>query len=151
MHNYAQRGLSSVIIAFAITINSKSGENYVVNIFMQNQYTNTLFTIAVVITTLTAILQIGSANLAFSQAVELLPIITGNDTLDRSLPVFYECIEEAVDASVNAQQDPYFEDEPTKNEVRECYRAVFIDNPSEVASNDDMMEEDEDEDGESGE
>ncbi len=119
---------------------------------MRNQNTNTLFTIAVVITTLTAILQIGSANLAFSQAVELLPINTGNETLDRSLPVFYECIEEAVDASVNApEQASYFEDEPTRNEVRECYRAVFIDNPSEEASNDDMIEEDEEEDEENGE
>ena len=132
------------IFAFAITINSKLGENYVVNIFMQNQYTNTLFTIVVVITTFTTILQIGSANLAFSQAVELLPIITGNETLDTSLPVFYECIEEAVDASVNAPvQASYFEDEPTKNEVRECYRAVFIDNPSELARNDEMIEEEE--------
>ena len=82
--------------------------------------------------------------MAFSQAVDLLPIITGNETLDRSLPVFYECIEEAVDASVNApEQASYFEDEPTKNEVRECYRAVFIDNPPEEASNGEMIDEDE--------
>ena len=119
---------------------------------MQNQYTNTLFTIVVVITTFTTILQIGSANLAFSQAVELLPIITGNETLDTSLPVFYECIEEAVDASVNApEQASYFEDEPTKNEVRECYRAVFIDNPSEVASNDEMIEDEDEDEEERGE
>ncbi|MEJ7641874.1 MAG: hypothetical protein WKF36_06730, partial [Candidatus Nitrosocosmicus sp.] len=99
---------------------------------MQNLTTNTIFTIAVVVTAFTAVLQYGPANLAFSQAVELIPINTGNVTLDGSLPVFYECIEEAVDTSENApHQAPYFEDEPTKNEVRGCYQEVLIDNPVE--------------------
>ncbi|MBA3977333.1 MAG: hypothetical protein H0X50_03925 [Nitrosopumilus sp.] len=110
---------------------------------MQNQNTNAIFAIAVIMTAFTAVLQFGSANLAFSQEVPLLPINTGNETLDISLPVFYECIEEAVDASENApQQDSYFEDEPTKNEVRACYQAVFIDNPVEEENNNDEDEED---------
>ncbi len=108
---------------------------------MKNQNTNKIFTIGVTITAFTAVLQFGSANLAFSQAVELLPINTGNETLDGSLPVFYECIEEAVDASANApQQVPYFEDEPTKIEVRVRYQEVLVDDPVEV-TDDPVVEE----------
>jgi hypothetical protein len=61
---------------------------YEVNIIMQNPTTNTIFAIAVVVTALTAVMQFGSVNLAFSQAVDLLPINTSNGTLDGSLPVF---------------------------------------------------------------
>ena len=76
---------------------------------------------------LASLLQFGSINLVFSQEVELLPIDTGNTTLDSSLPVFYECIDEAVDESEDTPQAPYFEEEPTKNEVRKCYQQVFVD------------------------
>ena len=103
---------------------------------MRNQNTNTVFAAVVIITTFTAILQLGSTNLAFSQAVDLIPINTGNETLDGSIPLFYQCIEEAVDASENApEQAPYFEDEPTKNEVKVCYQEVLVDNPVEVTDN----------------
>ena len=86
-------------------------------------------------------MQYGPAHLAFSQAVNLLPIYTGNETLDGSLPVFFECMEEAVDSSENApHQAPYFEDEPTKNEVRACYQEVLIDNPVETVT-DSLVEE----------
>jgi hypothetical protein len=96
---------------------------------MHNQNKNMIFAIGVIITSFNAVLQFGSANLAYSQAVDLTPINTGNVTLDSSLLVFYECIEKAVDASENApQQAPYFEDEPTKNEVRGCYQEVLVDN-----------------------
>ncbi len=116
---------------------------------MRNQNTNTLFTVVVIITTFTAMLQLGSTNLAFSQAVELIPINTGNGTLDGGLPLFYECIDEAVDASENApEQASYFEDEPTKNEVRDCYRAVFVDKSIGEANNADMMKEEEEEEDE---
>ena len=99
---------------------------------MQNKATNTIFVIAVVVTAFNVVLQFYPANLAFSQAVDLLPINTGNETLDGSLPVFFECMEEAVDAGENAHyQASYFEDEPTKNEVRKCYQEVLIDNPIE--------------------
>ena len=97
---------------------------------MQNQTKNTIFVISVVVPAFTVALQLYPANLAFSQAVDLLPISTGNETLDGSLPVFFECIEEEVDASENApHKAPYFEDDPTKNEVRGCYQEVLIDNP----------------------
>ena len=93
---------------------------------MQNQNKIKIFAIGVIITAFNAILQLDPNDLAYSQAVDLIPINTGNVTLDSSLPVFYECIEEAVDASENApQQAPYFEDEPTKNEVRGCYQEVL--------------------------
>ncbi len=111
---------------------------------MQNQNTNSTFTIGVIITAITAVLQFGFTNLAFSQAVDLLPISTGNQTLDGSLPVFYECIDEAVDASETApHQAPYFEDEPTKNEVRACYQEVFIENPVEPVTDNTAEEENE--------
>ncbi len=99
---------------------------------MQNQNANTVLTVVVIMTTFTAALQSGSTNLAFSQAVDLIPINTGNETLDGSLPIFYECIDESLDASENTpHQAPYFEDEPTKNEVRVCYQEVLVDNPLE--------------------
>lgn len=83
----------------------------------------------VIITAFNAILQSDPTDLVYSQAVDLIPINTGNVTLDSSLPVFYECIEEAVDASENApQQAPYFEDEPTKKEVIGCYQEALVDN-----------------------
>lgn len=110
---------------------------------MQNQNTNTMiFTIVVIMTTFPPMLQLGSANLVFSQAVDLIPIKTGNETLNRSLPVFYECIDEAIDASEDApQQASYFEDEPTKNEVRGCYQDVFIDKHLDEPNSDGMIEE----------
>ena len=117
---------------------------------MQNQNTNEMFfTIAVIMTTFPPMLQLGSANLVFSQAVDLIPINTGNETLNRSLPVFYECIEEAVDASEDApQQSSYFEDEPTKNEVRGCYQDAFIDKHLDEPNSDGVVEEDEEDENE---
>lgn len=92
---------------------------------MQSQFKILSFTL--ITTILASLLQFGSINLVFSQEVELLSIDTGNTTLDSSLPVFYECIDEAVDESEDAPQAPYFEEEPTKNEVRKCYQQVFVD------------------------
>ena len=109
---------------------------------MKNRNTNTIFSVVVIITTFTALLQLGSTNLAFSQAVDLIPINTGNDTLNGILPVFYECIEDAVDASENApEQATYFEDEPTKNEVRVCYQEVLIGSPVEQVTDNPAEEE----------
>jgi hypothetical protein len=99
-----------------------------VYINMQNHNATTMFKMAVVLTTFTLTLHFGFTNLVFSQAVDLIPLKTGNETLDSSIPFFYGCIEKAVDLSENApQQAPYFEDEPTKNEMRGCYQVVFID------------------------
>jgi len=57
-------------------------------------------------------------------AVPLLPIESGNHTLDKFLPKFYDCIEEAVKSSKDDQKDPYFKDEPTRNEVVNCYADI---------------------------
>jgi hypothetical protein len=54
-------------------------------------------------------------------SVPLLPIDSGNHTLDKYLPKFYDCIEDAVRSSGDEQKDPYFKDEPTRNEVTNCY------------------------------
>ena len=54
-------------------------------------------------------------------AVPLLTIESGNHTLDKFLPKFYDCIEDAVKSSKDDQKDPYFKDEPTRNEVVNCY------------------------------
>ena len=65
---------------------------------------------------------------ALAQEVPLIPINSGNATLDQGLPVFYECLEEVVDESFSEQEDNYFQHEPRKSEVIECYYQVFVNN-----------------------
>lgn len=60
-------------------------------------------------------------------AVELIPLNSTNSTLNEDLPIFYDCIDEAVAQSVNAQENDYFKEEPTKNGVITCYYKVLID------------------------
>jgi hypothetical protein len=81
--------------------------------------------ILVIVITLAVIAQIGFVNLAL--AVELIPLNGTNSTLNQALPVFYDCIDKAVEQSVNVQEDKYFKEEPTKNEVVTCYKKVLID------------------------
>jgi len=64
----------------------------------------------------------------WAQAVPLIPIQSGNATLDQGLPVFYDCLEEVVDESYSEQEDSYFKEEPRKSEVVECYYEVFVNN-----------------------
>jgi hypothetical protein len=64
----------------------------------------------------------------WAQAVPLIPIQSGNATLDQGLPVFYDCLEEVVDESFSEQEDSYFKEEPRKSEVVECYYQVFVNN-----------------------
>lgn len=87
-------------------------------------------------------------NLAWAAAVELLPINSGNATLDQGLPIFYDCIEEAVDESFSEQEPNYFKEEPTKAEVVGCYYEVFANNniDSDTESNDDNNKEIEEDD-----
>ena len=66
----------------------------------------------------------------WAQAVPLIPIQSGNATLDQGLPVFYDCLEEVVDESFSEQEDSYFKEEPRKSEVVECYYQVFVNNNS---------------------
>ena len=76
-----------------------------------------------------------SSNLAaWAQAVPLIPIQTGNATLNQELPVFYDCIEEAVDESFSEQEPNYFHEEPTKAEVNSCYYDVFVVNRDKLES-----------------
>ncbi|MDN5847033.1 MAG: MSCRAMM family adhesin SdrC [Candidatus Nitrosocosmicus sp.] len=63
----------------------------------------------------------------YGQAVDLIPIQSGNATLDNGLPEFYDCIEDKIDESKGVEEDPYFEDEPTKHEVAMCYNEVLVD------------------------
>ena len=62
----------------------------------------------------------------FGDSVPLLRIHSDNKTLDRGLPHFYDCIDNAVDHSVKTQKDPYFKAEPTLNEVLKCYNKTFV-------------------------
>ena len=69
--------------------------------------------------------------MAFFQAVACFPINTGNETLGSSLPVSYDCYagEAVAENKMHIFQTAHFEDEPTKNEVRECCQ-VLVDSPS---------------------
>ena len=87
----------------------------------------------------TGLYQVGgafnSSNLtAWAQAVPLIPVQTGNGTLDQGIPVFYDCIEEIVDESYSEQEPSYFHDEPTKAEVNDCYNDVFVVNGDKLKS-----------------
>ena len=73
---------------------------------------------------------------SFGQAVDLIPIQTGNATLDKELPGFYDCIDEKIDESKGVEVDPYFEKEPTKHEVTSCYNEVFTFNSDAQSSTD---------------
>ena len=78
-----------------------------------------------------------SSNLAaWAQAVPLIPIQTGNTTLDQGMPIFYDCIEKAVDESHSEQEPSYFHNEPTKAEVNGCYYDVFVANGDKLESAD---------------
>ena len=71
---------------------------------------------------------------AWAQAVPLIPIQTGNATLDQGIPIFYDCIEEAVDESYSEQEPSYFHNEPTKAEVNGCFHDVFVANGDKLES-----------------
>ena len=47
-------------------------------------------------------------NVSFGQAVDLIPIQTGNATLDKGLPGFYDCIDKKIDESKGAEVDIVF-------------------------------------------
>jgi len=85
--------------------------------------TFSLFTI-----TLSFLISLNSTafNDARGQAVPLIPLTSGNVTLNTGIPKFYECIEDEIDASKNVNDAPYFKKEPTKDEVFKCYGATFM-------------------------
>lgn len=78
---------------------------------------------------------IGNTSMAaWAQAVPLITVQTGNATLDQGLPIFYDCIDNAVDESYSEQEPNYFHDEPTKTEVNSCYNDVFVVNGDNLKS-----------------
>ena len=81
--------------------------------------------ILAIVIALAVVAQVGFVNWAF--AVELIPLNGTNSTLNQALPIFYDCIDKAVEQSVNVEEDAYFKEEPTKNEVVTCYNKVLID------------------------
>jgi hypothetical protein len=98
-----------------------------------------LLRVLILSASVTGLYQIGgafnSSNLtAWAQAVPLIPVQTGNGTLDQGIPVFYDCIEEIVDESYSEQEPSYFHDEPTKAEVNDCYNDVFVLNGDKLKS-----------------
>src|ERR687895_1464918 len=98
-----------------------------------------LLRVLILSASVTGLYQIGdtfnSSNMtAWAQAVPLIPVQTGNGTLDQGIPVFYDCIEEIVDESYSEQEPSYFHDEPTKAEVNDCYNDVFVVNGDKLKS-----------------
>src|ERR671918_21891 len=98
-----------------------------------------LLRVLILSASVTGVYQIGgtfnSSNLtAWAQAVPLIPVQTGNGTLDQGIPVFYDCIEEIVDESYSEREPSYFHDEPTKAEVNDCYNDVFVVNGDKLKS-----------------
>jgi|SoiMetStandDraft_2_1073263.scaffolds.fasta_scaffold40922_2 hypothetical protein len=89
-----------------------------------------LYVFVLLITSIIYLSQVGLFDnyAAVAQAVPLIPINSGNATLDQGLPVFYQCLEEVVDDSFSEQEDSYFQHEPRKSEVIECYYQVFVNN-----------------------
>ena len=100
--------------------------------FKKSLFFPTLF-VTVILMIATSFIQV---NISYGQAVPLIPIQTGNVTLDKGLPVFYDCIDEKIDNSKGVEADNYFEKEPTKNEVLTCYNEVFFGNSDVQSSND---------------
>lgn len=71
-----------------------------------------------------ALSQTTAIGIAFGEAVPLIPINTGSINLNHALPLFYDCIEEAVDNSLSSTEPNYFKKEPTKSEVKGCYEVT---------------------------
>lgn len=68
-----------------------------------------------------ALSQTVTVGVVFGEAVPLIPINTGNSNLNSELPLFYDCIEDAVDNSLSSTEPNYFKKEPTRAEVRGCF------------------------------
>jgi hypothetical protein len=104
---------------------------------MKNELKNSLiFSLLYITFTIMLSTTLVHGNVSFGQAVDLIPIQTGNATLDKGLPGFYDCIDEKIDESKGVEADPYFEKEPTKHEVTTCYNEVFILNSDAQSSTD---------------
>ncbi len=78
----------------------------------------------------------------FGKAVPLLKIDTGNKTLDEGLPKFYKCISKSVKNSYDKHEPSYFQTEPMKDEVIQCYHIVFSESPDEQNDNNNKNKDD---------
>lgn len=85
----------------------------------------TIFSLSTIAVAFFISLNSSTLNDAMGQAVPLIPLTSGNVTLDTGIPKFNECIEDEIEASKNVNDDSYFEKEPTKDEVSKCYEAIF--------------------------
>ena len=85
----------------------------------------TIFSLSTIAMAFFISLNSSALNDAMGQAVPLIPLTSGNVTLDTGIPKFNECIEDEIEASKNVNDDSYFEKEPTKDEVFKCYEAIF--------------------------
>ena len=86
----------------------------------------TIFSLFTIVVAFFISLNSTAFNYAMGQAVPLIPLTSGNVTLNIGIPKFNECIEDEIDASMNVNDDPYFKKEPTKDEVFKCYETIFI-------------------------
>lgn len=86
----------------------------------------TIFSLSTIAVAFFISLNSSALNTAMGQAVPLIPLTSGNVTLDTGIPKFNECIENEIEASKNVNDDSYFEKEPTKDEVFKCYKAIFM-------------------------
>lgn len=86
----------------------------------------TIFSLPTIAVAFFISLNSSALNDAMGQAVPLIPLTSGNVTLDTGIPKFNECLEDEIEASKNVNDDSYFEKEPTKDEVFKCFEAIFM-------------------------
>ena len=83
--------------------------------------------IITIITSFGSLLSFHFVNNAFSQAVPLIPINTGDSVLDKNLHSFYSCVGKAIKSNQHvAGISSYFKHEPTRNEVIDCYNSNIL-------------------------
>jgi hypothetical protein len=105
-----------------------------------------LFTIIILYSSILWLSQLNFGKLhTFAQEVPLIPIQSGNATLDQGLPIFYDCLDDIVDERFSEQEDNYFKHEPRKSEVVECYTEVFVNNTNNNAQRQNDIDGNEDE------
>jgi len=76
------------------------------------------------------------SNVSFGQAIDLIPIQTGNATLYKGLPGFYDCIDDKIEESKGVEVDPFFEKDPSEHEVTLCYNEALTFNSDVQSSTD---------------
>ena len=91
-----------------------------------NKISNIVY-IVTIATSFGSLLSFNFVNSAFSAAVPLIAIKTGDSTLNKNLHSFYSCIGKAIKS--NQQKSgisSYFTHEPTRNEVIDCFNSNIL-------------------------